>query len=158
MIEAVVKLCFYIFGIKDVNFVFPFYVAGEFLLLCILFIRKLKMSNYWYIPVGILTVLFLIDSPLLENDVKKAISNIIVICFAGYALLTEIKNNKINDRFMLADSMIFLYYALSVFLFFLLRQFSDLAQDEAVNLWSINNILSSVLYLTFIYTFLKLKK
>ncbi|WP_312900320.1 hypothetical protein [Chryseobacterium taichungense] len=116
------------------------------------------MSNYWYIPVGILTVLFLIDSPLLANDVKKAISNIIVICFAGYALLTEIKNSKVDGRFMLADSMIFLYYGLSVFLFFLLRQFSDLAKDEATTLWSINNILSSVLYITLIYTFLKLKK
>ncbi len=158
LIEAVVKLCFYIFGIKDVNFVFPFYVAGEFLLLGILFIRKLKLAGYWYIPVGLLAVLFLADFHLLENDVKKAISNIVVICFAGYALLTEIKNSKVNDRFILADSMIFLYYGLSVFLFFLLRQFSALAQDEAVTLWSINNILSSVLYITFIYTFLKLKK
>jgi hypothetical protein len=80
------------------------------------------------------------------------------MCFAGYALLTEIKNSKINDRFILADSFIFLYYGLSVFLFFLLRQLSDLGKDEATMLWSINNILSSVLYLTFIYTFLRLKK
>ena len=158
LIEAVVKLCFYIFGIKDVNFVFPFYVAGEFLLLGILFIRKLRIPGYGYIPLGLLTVLFLADFHLLENDVKKAISNIIVICLAGYALLTEIKSSHVNDRFVLADSMIFLYYGLSVFLFFLLRQFSELAQDEALTLWSINNILSSVLYLTFIYIFLKLKK
>ncbi|MEC3876665.1 hypothetical protein [Chryseobacterium salviniae] len=116
------------------------------------------MPAYWYIPVGIFAVLFLIDTHLVTNDVKKVISNIIVICFAGYALLTEIKSSKINGRFMLADSFIFLYYALSVFLFFLLRQLSDLGKDEATMLWSINNILSSLLYLTFIYTFLKLKK
>ncbi|MFY7816160.1 MAG: hypothetical protein ACOVRK_13345, partial [Chryseobacterium taeanense] len=84
--------------------------------------------------------------------------NIVVICFAGYALLMEIKNSKINDRFLLADSFIFLYYALSVFLFFLLRQLSDLGTEEATMIWSINNILSSVLYLSIIYTFLKLKK
>lgn len=158
LIEAVVKLCFYVFNLSDVNFIFPFYVAGEFLLLCILFISKLKRSVYWYIPVGILTILFLIDTQLVTNDVKKVISNIVVMCFAGYALLTEIKSSKINDRFILADSFIFLYYGLSVFLFFLLRQLSDLGKDEATMLWSINNILSSVLYLTFIYTFLRLKK
>lgn len=157
LIEAAVKLCFYIFGIKDVNFVFPFYVAGELLLLGVLFIRKLNMSVYWYIPVALLAAFFFIDSQV-TNDVKKVISNIVVICFAGYALLMEIKNSKINDRFLLADSFIFLYYALSVFLFFLLRQLSDLRTEEATMIWSINNILSSVLYLSIIYTFLKLKK
>jgi len=82
----------------------------------------------------------------------------VVICFAGYALLTVIKSSKINDRFILADSFIFVYYALSVFLFFLLRQLSDLGKEEANMIWSINNILSSFLYVSIIYTFLKLKK
>ncbi|NML55911.1 hypothetical protein [Chryseobacterium cheonjiense] len=140
------------------NFVFPFYVAGELLLLGILYIRKLHMSVYWYIPVALLAALFFIDSQMLTNDVKKVISNIVVICFAGYALLTVIKSSKINDRFILADSFIFVYYALSVFLFFLLRQLSDLGKEEANMIWSINNILSSFLYVSIIYTFLKLKK
>ena len=158
MIETVVKLCLYVFNLKDVNFVFPFYVAGELLLLGILYIRKLNMSVYWYIPVALLAALFFIDSQMLTNDVKKVISNIVVICFAGYALLTVIKSSKINDRFILADSFIFVYYALSVFLFFLLRQLSDLGKEEANMIWSINNILSSFLYVSIIYTFLKLKK
>jgi hypothetical protein len=116
------------------------------------------MSYYWYIPLVILAGGLFIDFGYVTGDVKKVISNIVVICFAGYALLTEIKNSKINDRFMLADSFIFLYYALSVFLFFLLRQLSDLGQAEAKILWSINNALCGFLYLSIIYTFLKLKK
>lgn len=158
LIEAVVKLCLYIFNLRDVNFVFPFYVAGELLLLGILYIRKLNMSIYWYIPVALLAALFFIDSETLTGDVKKVISNIVVICFAGYALLTEIKRSKINDRFMLADNFIFLYYGLSVFVFFLLRQLSDLGKEEANMIWSINNILCSFLYVSLIYTFLRLKK
>lgn len=158
LIEAVVKISLYVLHLTDVNFVFPFYVSGELLLLGILFIRKLNMSYYWYIPLVILAGYLFIDVNDVTNEVKKVISNIVVICFAGYALLTEIKNSKINDRFMLADSLIFLYYALSVFVFFLLRQLADLGQEEARLIWSINNLLCSFLYLSIIYTFLKLKK
>ncbi|WP_306618994.1 hypothetical protein [Chryseobacterium ginsenosidimutans] len=143
---------------KDLNFIFPYFVSGELLLLGVLFIRKLRLSYYWYIPIVALAGYFFIDNSTINNEVKKVISNIVVICFAGYALLMEIKSNKINDRFMLADSFIFLYYALSVFLFFLLRQLSDLGEAEAKVIWNINNLLCSFLYLSIIYTFLKLKK
>lgn len=158
LIEAIVKISLYLFDTKDVNFIFPYYVSGELLLLGILFIRKLSMSYYWYIPLVILAGCLFIDINNVTGDVKKVISNVVVICFAGYALLTEIKNSKINDRFMLADSFIFLYYALSVFLFFLLRQLSALGEAEAKIIWSINNLLCSFLYVSLIYTFLKLKK
>lgn len=158
LIEAVVKVSLYLINTKDINFVFPYYVSGELLVLGILFIRKLKMSYYWYIPLVILASCAFIEIPNVAGDVKKVISNIVVICFAGYALLTEIKNSKINDRFMLADSFIFLYYGLSVFLFFLLRQLSDLGKEEAKMIWSINNLLCGFLYLSIIYTFLRLKK
>lgn len=158
LIEAVVKISLYLIKIKDINFIFPYYVSGELLLLGILFIRKLNMSYYLYIPLVLLTGFLFADIGNVTGDVKKVISNIVVICFSGYALLTEIKNSKINDRFMLADSFIFLYYALSVFLFFLLRQLSDLGKAEAEMIWSMNNVLCSFLYISLIYTFLKLKK
>uniref|UniRef100_A0AAU6WP79 Uncharacterized protein n=3 Tax=Chryseobacterium TaxID=59732 RepID=A0AAU6WP79_9FLAO len=70
----------------------------------------------------------------------------------------EIKNTKVDDRFIAVDSLIFLYYGLSVFLFFLLRQLVDLGQEEAGMIWSINNVLCCFLYVSIIYTFLKLKK
>jgi hypothetical protein len=158
LIEAIVKISLYLFNVKDIGFIFPFYVAGELLLLGILFIRKLQLSYYWYIPLVLLAGGVFIDIPNVPGDVKKVISNIVVICLAGYALLIEIKNSKINDRFMLADSFIFLYYGLSVFLFFLLRQLSDLGKEEAQMIWSMNNLLCSFLYVSLIYTFLRLKK
>ncbi len=158
LIEAIVKIALYQFEVKDLGFIFPYYVSGELLLLGILFIRKLKLQYYWGIPIVLMAGYFLIDADGITNEVKKVISNIVVISFAGYALLTEIKNSKINDRFILADSFIFLYYALSVFLFFLLRQLPAFGKEEAQLIWGMNNILCSFLYLSIIYTFLKLKK
>ncbi|WP_415328768.1 hypothetical protein [Chryseobacterium sp. MMS23-Vi53] len=158
LIEANVKIALHHFKMKELNFIFPYYVSGELLLLGILFIRKLKISYYWYIPLVILAGYLFFDTHTLTNEIKKVISNIVVICFAGYALLMEIKSSKINDRFMLADSFIFLYYALSVFLFFLLRQLANLGTEEAKIIWNVNNLLCSFLYLSIIYTFLRLKK
>ncbi len=158
LIEAIGRVSISYFHVKDLNFLFPYYVAGEFLMLGILFIRKLTLPWFWYIPVMILAGYFLLDTGTIANEVKKVISNIIIICFAGYALLMEIKNTKIGDRFMAVDSLIFLYYGLSVFLFFLLRQLVDFGVKQAGMIWSINNILCSFLYISIIYTFLKLKK
>ncbi|WP_308006549.1 hypothetical protein, partial [uncultured Chryseobacterium sp.] len=125
LIEAIGRVSISFFHVKDLNFLFPYYVAGEFLILGILFVKKLALPWYCYIPVGLLALCFWLDFGIVTNEVKKVVSNIIVICFAGYALLMEIKNTKVNDRFMAVDSLIFLYYGLSVFLFFLLRQLAD---------------------------------
>ena len=143
---------------KDLGFLFPYYVAGDFLLLGILFIRKLGLSRIWYIPVALLAGFFLLDMGIIPNEVKKVISNIIIICFAGYALLMEIKNTRINDRFILVDSLIFLYYGLSVFLFFLIRQLAGFNTKQVEIIWSMNNALCGLLYISIIYTFLRLKK
>jgi len=158
LIEAAGRVSISLFHVKGLDFLFPYYVAGEFLILGILFVKKLALPWYCYIPVGLLALFFLLDTEMVTNEVKKVISNIIVICFAGYALLMEIKNTQVNDRFMAADSLIFLYYGLSVFLFFLLRQLADFGVKQAGMIWSINNILCSFLYISIIYTFLRLKK
>ncbi|BEV04264.1 hypothetical protein [Chryseobacterium gambrini] len=158
MIEAIGRVSISFFHVKDLNFLFPYYVAGEFLILGILFVKKLALPWYCYIPVGLLALCFWLDFGIVTNEVKKVVSNIIVICFAGYALLMEIKNTKVNDRFMAVDSLIFLYYGLSVFLFFLLRQLADFGVKQAGMIWSINNVLCSFLYVSIIYTFLRLKK
>ncbi|WP_294222825.1 hypothetical protein [uncultured Chryseobacterium sp.] len=157
-IEAASRISMNVLNVKDLNFLFPYFVAGEFLLLVILFIRKLALPQYLYVPMIMLATFFLLDTGMVANEVKKVISNIIIICFAGYALLMEIKNTKVDDRFIAVDSLIFLYYGLSVFLFFLLRQLVDLGQEEAGMIWSINNVLCCFLYVSIIYTFLKLKK
>lgn len=157
-IEAAVKISLYVFKLGDVNFLFPGYVSGELLLLGSLFIKKADLSYFWYVPIVILTGYFFIETPMGNNDLKKVISNIVVICFAGYSLLTEIKSHKATDRFLLVDSFIFLYYTVSVFVFFLLRQLESFSKETMYTIWNINNILCCFLYLSIIYTFLKLKK
>lgn len=158
LIETLIKISMFYFRVKDLDFLFPYYVSGDFLMLGILFIRKLKLPGFWYIPVILLACFFFIKTEGIPDEVKKVISNIIIICFAGYALLMEIRNTEIDDRFMPADSMIFLYYGLSVFLFFLLRQLAGFGIEEAGMIWSVNNILCGFMYISFIYTFLRLKK
>ncbi len=158
LIEAAAKISIKLFNVNDLGFLFPYYVAGDFLILCTLFIRKLALSRIWYIPVALLAGFFVLDIGVVPNEVKKVMSNIIIICFAGYALLMEIKNTRIDDRFMPADSLIFLYYGLSVFLFFLIRQLAGFGTEQVELIWSINNTLCIFLYLSIIYTFLKLKK
>ncbi|WP_294300189.1 hypothetical protein [uncultured Chryseobacterium sp.] len=101
---------------------------------------------------------FLFSTDIVINETKKVISSIVIICFAGYALLMEINNPKINARFIVADSLIFLYYAMSVFMFFVLRQLANFKSEDANMIWNVNNLLCSLLYVSLIYTFLKLKK
>ncbi|MDV7697399.1 hypothetical protein N6B72_10745 [Chryseobacterium soli] len=158
LIESIVKISIYLLQLENVDFLYPLYVSGELLILGILFIKKSNLSYYWYIPIVAAIGYFLIGNNVGTNELKKVISNIIVISFVGYSLLTEIKKTKINDRFLLVDAFIFMYYAVSVFVFFLLRQLKTFSNDEVYLIWNVNNLLCCFLYISIIYTFLKLKK
>lgn len=158
LIESIVKISIYLLQLENVDFLYPLYVSGELLILGILFIKKSNLSYYWYIPIIAAIGYFLIGNNIGTNELKKVISNIIVISFVGYSLLTEIKKTRINDRFLLVDAFIFLYYAVSVFVFFLLRQLKTFSNDEVYLIWNVNNLLCCFLYISIIYTFLKLKK
>jgi len=158
LIESIVKISIYLLQLENVDFLYPLYVSGELLILGILFIKKSNLSYYWYIPIVAAIGYFLVGNNIGTNELKKVISNIIVISFVGYSLLTEIKKTKINDRFLLVDAFIFMYYAVSVFVFFLLRQLKTFSNDEVYLIWNVNNLLCCFLYISIIYTFLKLKK
>jgi hypothetical protein len=99
--------------------------------------------------------LFLKD---LNHDHVKVVSNIIIFGFAGFSLLQEIKKNNSDHRFIAVDGLIFLYYAVSAFIFIVHNQLGNMSIGQAYLIWGINNILTCVLYLSFIYTFSKLKK
>jgi hypothetical protein len=158
-IEAAIKFSIYALKLKNIDFLYPLYVSGELFLLGSLFIRKLNLSKYWYIPIFVLMGYFFFVNKVETNELKKVISNIVVICFAGYSLLMEIRKSETNnDRFILVDAFIFLYYAVSVFIFFMLKQLKSFSNDEVYMIWSMNNVLCSFLYVSIIYTFLKLKK
>ncbi len=158
-IEAAIKISIYALKLKNIDFLYPLYVSGELFLLGSLFIRKSNLSKYWYIPIFILMGYFFFVNKIETNELKKVFSNIVVICFTGYSLLMEIRKSETNnDRFILVDAFIFLYYAVSVFIFFMLKQLKSFSNDEVYMIWSMNNVLCSFLYVSIIYSFLKLKK
>ncbi|MCJ7933112.1 MAG: hypothetical protein MUW56_05615 [Chryseobacterium sp.] len=152
----------YIFNLNDTSFLYPFYIAGEFFLLSFLFIRKLDLPRYFLGIVAVLAVGFMIskygfDYPS-NADIAKVVSNIIIICLSGFTLIREIKDTSGQNRFLLTDASIFFYYSVSVFIFIVQHQIANLSEDGYYIIFSANNILSGILYISFLYTFIQLKK
>lgn len=162
LIELISLVLAYFFEATDTSFLYPFYIAGEFLLLTGLFISKLNLPKIAFAISAIVTGAFLVIANIpkisFNNDAAKVVSNIIIICFAGFTLLRQIKNGKNLNRFTLIDACIFFYYSVSVFIFVVQRQIPNLSEDDYYLLLGTNNVLSGILYSSFIYTFLRLKK
>lgn len=140
---------------------YPIYIAGEFFLLTGLYIKKLNLKNHYFIVTGILSLAILIYSQLFDhplNDYSKAISNLIIIIFIAYSLIQEIKISKKKNHFLLIDTIGFLYYVVSIFIFILQQQLLKFDPSYFYIFWIINNTLLAIFYFTFLYTFLKLKK
>lgn len=161
-IELVNLVLPYVFRLNDTSFLYPFYIAGEFFLLTGLFIRKLNWPKYLLALVGILAAGFMIskygfDYPA-NADIAKVVSNIIIICLSGFTLIREIKDSSAQNRFLFVDASIFFYYSVSVFIFIVQHQIANLSENNYYMLFSANNILSSILYCSLLYTFIKLKK
>ncbi|UKB80542.1 hypothetical protein [Chryseobacterium sp. MEBOG07] len=152
----------YVFRLNDTSFLYPFYIAGEFFLLTGLFIRKLDGPKSVLGLTGSLAVAFMVskygfDYPS-NADIAKVVSNIMIICLSGVMLIREIKNTSAQNRFLLVDASIFFYYSVSVFIFIIQHQIANLSENDYYIILSANNILSSILYCSFLYTFIKLKK
>jgi len=160
LIELTTNILIEFFGYKDTSFIYPIFIAGEFFILTSLFIKKLKFSDYWLIPILSLSVGLLITNQFFEvaNDYLKAASNIIIMCLAGYTLLQEIKYNSKVNNFIVVDAFIFMYYTVSVFIFVLQNQLTSLSESTYFIILSINNMLLIVFYASLLYTFLRLKK
>ncbi len=152
----------YIFRLNDTSFLYPLYIAGEFFLLTGLFIRKLDWPRYVLWIAAVLAAGFMIskygfDYPA-NADIAKVVSNIMIICLSGFTLIREIKNTSAQNRFLLVDASIFFYYSVSVFIFIIQHQIANLSENDYYTILSANNILSSILYCSFLYTFFRLKK
>ncbi|KFE98281.1 hypothetical protein [Chryseobacterium luteum] len=152
----------YIFSLNDTSFLYPLYIAGEFFLVTALFIRKLDLPKYCLGITALLAIAFMISNYVFKlpfnNDIVKVISNIIIICLSGFTLIREIKGASAQNRFLLVDACIFFYYSVSVFIFIIQHQIANLSENDYYIILSVNNILSSILYCSFLYTFIKLKK
>ncbi|GAE64587.1 hypothetical protein SAMN05421692_2605 [Chryseobacterium indologenes] len=152
----------YIFKFNDTSFLYPLYIAGEFFLLTGLFIRKLDWHGYFLACTGILATGLMISKygfnyPA-NADIAKVVSNIIIICLSGFTLIKEIKDTSVQNRFLWVDASIFFYYSVSVFVFIVQHQIANLSEGDFYTILSANNILSSILYCSLLYIFIKLKK
>lgn len=161
IIEASVTISVDFFEAKATTGIYPFYIGGVFSILSFLFIKKSNLPKFWLIFVPTLGILYLLLHRFfgdLNHDHVKVVSNIIIFGLAGFCLLEEIKKTNSDNRFLWVDAFIFLYYSVSAFIFILHNQLGNMYINDAYLVWGINNILTCVLYSSFIYTFLKLKK
>lgn len=152
----------YLLELKDTSFLYHFFIAGEFLLLTGIFIRKLSINKLFLIfsallSMGFLFVIYGLNISF-NYDLAKIISNLMIICLVAVFLIQQIKSEKNIDRFILVDASIFFYYSVSVLIFVVLSQFVNLSTESVYLIMGVNNVLSTFLYCSILYTFLKLKK
>ena len=85
---------------------------------------------------------------------SKVISHISVTILTVIILLKNLKEVEVINLFLPIYGALLLHYATSIFLFLLMKQIVEIN----INTWSINNLLTCVLYASSIYTFYQLKK
>jgi len=160
-IETTSLFSIYILEFKNTQFIYPFYISGEFLILINLFLEVLKPSKSWNVIKWILTCLIFFESTLLwfiQNDATtgygKIVSHLMIISFAAILLLKNMKELEKNDPLSTIYASLFLYYGVSLFLFLIINQLTEMN----ISIWTINNILSSILYGSFLLTFYNLKR
>lgn len=159
VIELVAKLLIFVLEVRSTYAIYPFYISGEFLLLSFMFMAELEASRKWYLGCILAGMLIFTKAMLGDsggqtiNNIDKICSHLAIICLAGYSLLKGLKQFKKENRLLPIYGCLFLYYALSLFLFLLLNQLSHLAHADAYIIWGMNNILSATLYGTSIYIF-----
>lgn len=152
----------YILESTDTSFLYHYFIAGEFFLLTGIFIRKLNLNKNFIFLSALASLGFLFAIYGLKvsfnYDLAKIFSNIIIIGLVAIFLIQQIKSAKNTDRFMLVDASIFFYYSVSVMVFVVFAQFVNLSTESVYLIMGVNNVFSTFLYCSIVYTFLKLKK
>lgn len=159
-IETIRLLSEFIFNFR-INGIYPFYVILEFLLLLQFLQISIGNSKKLKITFGVFASSFVIVTFILyiffdpkDINYSKVISHIFVTIFTVFILLKNLKEVEVVNLFLPIYGALLLYYATSIFLFLL----GDQIVNININVWSINNLLTCVLYACSIYTFYQLKK
>ena len=154
-------LSIYVLDIKIANYLFPFYIAGEFFLVLSFFQVELKQKRKMQTLIAIVTGCLFIESIAMwfvfDNATigyGKTISHLTIVLAAAYILVKNLKELETNNPFLIVYGALFLYYSVSLFLFLLMSQLTK----STIHIWTINNLLSCILYGSSIYTFHLLKK
>lgn len=162
LIEVINLFFAYVVESEDALFLYPYFIAGEFLLLATLYSSKNNFSKYLSSVIILIVIIFLVVSNFtklfINYDFVKVTSNIIITCLIGLALIRQIKNGENRDAFGLVDVGLFFYYSVSVLIFVIQSQIVNLSIDSVYLLMGINNVLLTFLYCSIVYTLIKLKK
>lgn len=160
-IEIFVLSSIYIFKRETTQNLYPIYTTGEFLILTKFFLAELKTTKKWRIVFKLIACYIFIETTILwlmnkdaTTGYSKAISTLIIISLLAIVLIKNLKNLEKNNPLLIIYSSLFLYYGVTLFLFLLLNQLTDVN----ISIWMINNILVSILYGNSLYTFYRLKK
>ncbi len=160
-VELITKILIFLFKVKNTEFLYPFYIAGEFFLLSQLFLVTLKVHKKWKVITSFITCCIFTEAFFLwftENPVStssgKIFSNLIIVFIIAYQLIKNLKKLALQSHLIIIYSALFLYYSTSLFLFLLMNQLTT----ENISIWTVNNMLSSILYSSSIYAFYKLKR
>lgn len=159
-IETIRLLSEFVFNFR-INGIYPFYVIIEFLLLHHFLQISIGNSKKIKIIFGFFATSFVLVTIILYNfhdprviNYSKVISHIYVTILTVIILLKNLKEVEVINLFLPIYGALLLHYATSIFLFLLMKQIVEIN----INTWSINNLLTCVLYASSIYTFFQLKK
>jgi hypothetical protein len=160
-IEIITISSIYILEIETTQYFYPFYVTGEFFILISFFLTELKANKKWQIITRLIACYIFIETTILwfmkidaTTGYAKIISHLTIICLLAMLLIKNLKELEKSKPLSIIYTTLFLYYGVSLFLFLLMNQLTAMN----INIWIINNILSSILYGSSIYTFYKLRK
>lgn len=159
-IETVRLLSEFVFNFR-INGIYPFYVIIEFLLLHYFLQISIGNSKKLKIIFGVFASSFVLVTFILYHfydprviNYSKVISHISITIITIIILLKNLKEVEVNNLFLPIYGALLLHYATSIFLFLLMKQIIEINID----VWSINNLLTCILYASSIYTFYQLKK
>ncbi len=161
VIEMITISSIYILKSETTQYFYPLYVTGDFFILVSLFLKELRASKKATVIKWIMTSYIFIETTtlwLMNNDATtgyaKIISHLAIICLLAILLIKKLKELEKNSPLSIIYTSLFLYYGVSLFLFLLMNQLTEMN----ISIWIINNILSSILYGSSIYAFYNLKK
>ncbi|WP_281990571.1 hypothetical protein [Aquimarina aggregata] len=160
-IEIITKIQIYIFNSTNTQSIYPLYVAGEFFFLLQVFLEALKAIRKYFILITIVTFCIFVEALILlfiNNDAStgygKIFSHLTIVCLSAFTLIKNLKNIEMANPFLIVYAALFLYYSASIFLFLLMNQLTN----TTITIWSMNNVLASILYGCSLYSFYRLKK
>ena len=160
-IELARFVSIYIVDIKTINYIYIFYVVGEFFLLFHFFQKTLVIKKIWQIVIALIASCFFLETVVLwfvygDSTIgfSKVISHIIIVIAVALILVKNLKELEEKNPLLPLHAALLFYYAASIFLFLIMNQLTE----STSYIWSINNVMSSILYGSSIYTFYQLRK